>query len=201
MRKISVLFLLVCLCAVLAQTASAQTRPRRVGSNTSTQPPAARTPVPETSRRPPVLGGANTGNRTSVPSTPQQPTGPEEVDAGDVIKVSTTLVSIPVSVMDRDGKYIPNLRKEDFRLWEEGVEQQVAYFASVEKPFTVALVIDTSGSTRERLNDIQEAAIAFVGQLRPTDRVMVVTFDERINVLAEPTSDRYRLRDAILRTS
>ena len=145
MRKISAVFLLVCLCAVLAHTVNAQTRPRRVGSNTNPQQPAARTSVPDAARRPPVLGGANTGNRQPVPSTPQQPTGPEEVEAGDVIKVSTTLVSIPVSVMDRDGKYIPNLRKENFSLWEEGVEQQVAYFASVEKPFTVALVIDTSG--------------------------------------------------------
>ena len=50
--------------------------------------------------------------------------------------------------MDRDGKFIPNLRKEDFHIWENGVEQQVAYFASTEKPFTVALVIDTSGSTK-----------------------------------------------------
>lgn len=202
MRKIPFVLLLVCLCAVLAQTLNAQTRPRRVGSNTTTtNPPAAGTSVPVTSRRPPVLGGANTGNRQPAPSTPKQPAGPEEVEAGDVIRVSTTLVSIPVSVMDRDGKYIPNLRKENFSLWEEGVQQQVAYFASVEKPFTVALVIDTSGSTRERQDEIQEAAIAFVDQLRPDDRVMVVSFDQNINVLAQPTSDRNQLRQAIRRTT
>ncbi|MBC8030402.1 MAG: VWA domain-containing protein [Pyrinomonadaceae bacterium] len=127
-------------------------------------------------------------------------TGPEEVDAGDVIKVATTLVTLPVSVMDRDGKYIPNLRKEDFRLWEDGMEQTVAFFSAVDKPFSVVLMLDTSGSTRFRIEEIQDAASAFVNQLRSDDRVMVVSFDESINVLADFTSDRSRLHQAIRRT-
>jgi VWFA-related protein len=119
------------------------------------------------------------------------------VDAGDVIRVNTTLVTLPVSVMDRDGKYIPNLRKEDFRLWEEGAEQNIAFFSSVDKPFSVVLMLDTSGSTRSRIGDIQDAAITFVNQLRPDDEVMVVSFAEQVRVLSEFTKDRYRLRDAI----
>jgi VWFA-related protein len=102
--------------------------------------------------------------------------------------------------MDRDGKYIPNLTKDDFHVWEDGVEQRVAYFASTEKPFTVALLIDTSGSTRFKLEEIQDAAIAFVEQLRPDDRVMVVSFSDKIRVLSQPTNDRNALRDAIHRT-
>jgi Ca-activated chloride channel homolog len=117
-----------------------------------------------------------------------------------VIKVNTTLVTLPVSVTDRDGRYIPNLRKEDFRLWEDGLEQQVAFFASVDKPFSVVLMLDTSGSTRFRIEEIQDAAIAFVNQLRPDDRVMVVSFDDDIRVLSDFTGDRGRLRDAIRRT-
>jgi VWFA-related protein len=123
--------------------------------------------------------------------------GPEEVDAGDIVRVNTTLVTLPVSVMDRNGKYVPNLRKEDFRLWEDGIEQNVAFFSSVDKPFSVVLMLDTSGSTRTRLGDIQEAAITFVNQLRPDDQVMVVSFDEQVRVLTEFTKDRYRMRDAI----
>ena len=102
--------------------------------------------------------------------------------------------------MDRGGRYIPNLRKEDFRLWEDGVEQDVAFFASVDKPFSLVLMIDTSGSTRFRLEDIQDAAIAFVNQLRPDDRVMVVSFDDRVRLLSEFTTDRDRLRNAIRQT-
>jgi VWFA-related protein len=101
--------------------------------------------------------------------------------------------------MDRDGRYVPNLSKEDFRIWEDGVEQQVAFFASVEKPFSVFLMLDTSPSTKFRLEDIQNAAITFVNQLRPDDKVMVVSFSREIKVLSELTSDRNQLQRAILR--
>ena len=84
---------------------------------------------------------------------------------------------------------------------EDGVEQRVAYFASTEKPFTVALLIDTSGSTRFRLTEIQDSAIAFVEQLRPDDRVMVVCFSDKVKHLTKgATNDRALLRDAIRRT-
>jgi VWFA-related protein len=176
----------------------AQTRPRRVGQDRPQSAPGITNPTPS---RPPVLGGAN---RTPGSQQAEQQTtadvGPEEVDAGDIIKVNTTLVTLPVSVMDRDGRYIPNLRKEDFRLWEEGVEQDVAFFSAVDKPFSLVLMIDTSGSTRFRLEDIQDAAITFVNQLRRDDRVMVVSFDDDVRVLSEFTSDRNRLRDAIRQT-
>src|SRR6185503_21263477 len=110
--------------------------------------------TPDPARRAPVLGG-NDGTGRSTTQAPQQSNEPEDVGPGDVIRVNTTLVSIPVSVMDRNGKYIPNLTKEDFRLWEDGVEQQVAFFASVDKPFSLVLMIDTSRSTRFRIEDIQ----------------------------------------------
>ena len=134
-----------------------------------------------------------------VPQTAPK-SGPEEVEAGDVIKVDTTLVTLPVSVTDRDGRYVPNLTKSDFRLWEDGVEQQVAFFTSVDKPFSVVLVLDTSGSTRFKIEEIQDAAIAFVNQLRADDRVMIISFDDDIRVLTDFTGDRNRMRDAIRRT-
>ena len=211
MKRFTILALLVSLTAGSTQSLWAQSRPRRVGQ---TPPPPQQQPqsqpqeesddASQTTRpsRPPVLGGANRDPNEQKPAqTPTQNSGPEEVGEGDVIRVNTTLVSIPVTVMDRDGKYIPNLRKEDFRVWEDGVEQQVAYFASTEKPFTVALVIDTSGSTQFKLDEIQNAAMAFVEQLRPDDRVMVVSFDDRIRLLCQPTNDRYAIRGAIQRVS
>lgn len=173
---------------------TAQTRERRVGQNPTSSTPKASAPA-----RPPVLGG----NSSAGQPTRQSPTinsGPEEVEAGDVIRVDTTLVTLPVSVTDRNGRYIPNLTREDFRLWEDNVEQQVAFFASVDKPFSVVLMIDTSGSTRFRIEDIQDAAITFVNQLRPDDQVMVVSFDDDLRILSEFTGNRGRLRDAIRQT-
>ncbi|MFN2576922.1 MAG: VWA domain-containing protein [Pyrinomonadaceae bacterium] len=211
MKKFTALSL-VCLLTILAgQTAFSQTRPRRVNSappaeqqNQQSQSQSApqETNSTEAARptRPPVLGGATRDSNEQKPSAPPKDAGPEEVGEGDVVKVETTLVSIPVSVMDRDGKYIPNLTKEDFHVWEDGTEQRVAYFASTEKPFTVALVIDTSASTRYKIEEIQDAAIAFVNQLRPDDKVMVVSFDDKIRVLQQPTNDRNSLRNAILET-
>jgi Ca-activated chloride channel family protein len=195
MKRISVYLLFVSLFALFAASLTAQTRARRVADSSTQTGSTAPTPS-----RPPVLGGAN-GTRSSQPSGQTSTAeGPEEVEAGDIIKVNTTLVTLPVSVLDRDGRYVPNLRKEDFRLWEDGVEQQVAFFSSVDKPFSVVLMIDTSGSTRFRLEDIQDSAIAFTNQLRTDDRVMIVSFDDQVRVLSEFTSDRGRLRDAIRRT-
>ncbi|HEY0544096.1 MAG TPA: VWA domain-containing protein [Pyrinomonadaceae bacterium] len=205
MRKFVPCVLLLSLCLFFASSLSAQTRPRRVTQPAVSEPqpndaPAEAAPS-SAPRRPPVLTGTRNSDGTNQPQPAKTDDGPEEVGEGDVVRVETALVSIPVSVMDRDGKYIPDLRQEDFRIFEDGVEQKVAYFASVEKPFTVALVIDVSDSTRFRLDEIQDAAIAFVDQLRPDDRVMVVSFDEKVHVLAEPTNDRYALRNAIRRTS
>jgi VWFA-related protein len=206
MRKFVPVVLLLSLCLFAASSLSAQTRPRRVEQPASEPqidgPTPAEQSAPNSGRRPPVLTGTRNSGQTGAQQQPAQADdGPVEIGEGDTVRVETALVSIPVSVMDRDGRYIPDLRQEDFRIFEDGAEQRVAYFASTEKPFTVALVIDVSDSTRFRLDEIQDAAIAFIDQLRPDDRVMVVSFDDKVHVLAEATNDRYALRSAIRRTS
>ena len=136
-------------------------------------------------RQPPVLRGTNT-RPANAPAESNSPAEPQEVAEGGVVKVSTSLITVPAVVMDRDGRYIGNLRKEDFKIYEDGVEQDVAYFASVEKPFTVALLLDVSGSTQFQLTQIREAANTFVGRLRMNDVLMAITFDGRVNVLTQP---------------
>ena len=203
MKKLSIFLLLLSLLTTSIGFAFGQSRPRRVGNPQGVPPTTAperepQTTAPAPPTKPPVLGGANyPNNRKPEQQAEQAPTGPEEVDAGDVIRVSTTLVSIPVSVMDRDGRYVPNLLKDDFRIWEDGVEQDVAFFQSVDKPFSVVLMLDTSPSTQFRLEDIQDAAISFVNQLRADDNVMVVSFNDDIKVLCEFTTDRSKLQRAI----
>ncbi|HEX7295748.1 MAG TPA: VWA domain-containing protein [Pyrinomonadaceae bacterium] len=199
MKKFFVSLLLLSLFSTSISIGMGQGRPRRVGQSTSEAEPTTTTPT-QTPTKPPVLGGANyPNNRKPETQQEQTPTGPEEVDSSDVIRVSTTLVTIPVSVMDRDGRYVPNLQKEEFRIWEDGVEQEVAFFQSVDKPFSVVLMLDTSPSTQFRLEDIQDAAISFVNQLRADDKVMVVSFNDNIKILSEFTTDRGKLRRAIER--
>lgn len=193
MRNLARLLLSVMLLAALCQTLAAQLRPRRVDSQEPAQAPARQpTPLPQST-------DAQTGKAAPANGEGRGQTS-EEVGEDDVVRVNAALVTVPVSVLDRDGRFIGGLHKEDFRIFEDNVEQQVAYFAPVEQPFTVALVIDTSGSTRFKLEDIQDAAIAFTDQLRPADRVIVVSFDDKIRVLCEPTSDRGVLRSAIRQT-
>lgn len=127
----------------------------------------------------------------------QNPPQPQEPQDIDVVRVSTTLVTVPVRVMDRQGRFIPDLSQGQFHLYENGIEQEIAFFENAEKPFTVALLLDTSDSTKFKLNEIQDAAIAFVGQLRGDDRVIVAAFDKQVTILAEATSDRRVLHDAI----
>ncbi|HJP94596.1 MAG TPA: VWA domain-containing protein [Pyrinomonadaceae bacterium] len=195
MKKLFVFLSLLSLISTSISLGFGQGRPRRVGDQTSAPQTTEQAPAPT---RPPVLGGSNyPNNRQPEAQQNQTPSGPEEVDAGDVIRVNTTLITIPVSVMDRDGRYVPNLQKEDFRVWEDGVEQEVAFFQSVDKPFSVVLMLDTSPSTQFRLEDIQDAAISFVDQLRSDDKVMVVSFNDNIKVQCDLTTDREKIHRAI----
>jgi len=123
-------------------------------------------------RRPPVLRSAGAAEG------PAQTSAPRPASPG-------ALITVPAIVMDRDGRYIGNLRKEDFQIYEDGVKQNLAYFAPVEKPFTVALMLDVSGSTKYQLDEIRAAANTFVGRLRSNDRLMVITFDGKINLLTD----------------
>jgi Ca-activated chloride channel family protein len=135
-------------------------------------------------RTAPVLRSGGTYSNNQKEST-KSTDASNEIDADSVVRVSTSLISVPAVVMDRNGRYIPNLKKEDFRIFEDGVEQSVAYFASVERPFTVALMLDVSGSTQSQLSQIREAANIFVSRLRANDRMMAITFDGQIHVLTE----------------
>ncbi len=115
----------------------------------------------------------------------------------DIITIDSTFVMIPVAVYDRDGLYVPNLKKGNFAIFEDGEEQEIAYFATSEKPFTVVLLLDTSPSTIYRIEEIQEAAKAFVDQLKPEDQVIVIEFDQNVHVLTEATTNRKKIYKAI----
>ena len=115
----------------------------------------------------------------------------------DVIKVVTDLVTIPVRVTDKAGRTIININKNEFKIFENGVEKELAYFSDVDEPFTVALMLDMSYSSVFKVAEIKDAAKKFVAQLRPGDKVMVVSFDEKPIILCEATSNRKVLNIAI----
>ena len=161
-------------------TQQQQQRPRRV--NSGDEPPEMKLKKPDT------------------------PANGDEVDEGDVVRVETQLVSVPAVVTDSAGRPIPGLRPDNFRLIEDGQVQTITNFGTTETPFEIALLLDTSGSTRDDVALIRAAANSFIAALRPGDRVAVLSFNQAqtftepvasVEVLTQLTDDREMLRSAI----
>jgi Ca-activated chloride channel family protein len=185
MNRSALLLILLCSLCVLTITVSGQSR--RVPPGKGTEKPNARpaalpTPAPTPTPTP-----------EAVPDDPQA--APD--DNSDVVSLETQLVTIPVRVMDRKNRFISGLKQEDFQVLEDNVPQEIAYFTNEAQPFTVALVLDMSYSTTFKIGEIQAAAISFIDQLRPEDKVLVISFDEEVHMLCEATSDRARIYRAI----
>lgn len=145
---------------------------------------------------------------TDQPTQAQKPpaAASDEVDEGDVVRVDTELVSVPAFVTDSSGRPLSGLRPENFLLVEDGLPQTITNFGTAETPFEIALLLDTSGSTRDDVALIRSAANSFIDALRPGDRVGVVSFNTAqtvaepiatVEVLTPLTGDRQSLRKAI----
>ena len=190
-RNVVLRFCLVCCIAlagiavvanhVLAQRGRSSTRTTRT---TVPAPQATPTPRPQ-------------------PVENREPTLEPEPDPQDVdtVRTNTNLVVVPVVATTREGNYIPDLRQDEFSVFENGAKQEVAFFATVSAPFHVVLLLDTSGSTKEKLGMIREAASVFVDQLQRADLVKVISFDEQVRDLNEFTNDRALLKSAINKTT
>src|SRR5215218_9076127 len=141
-------FLSLIFCALSALPVQAQSR--RV-------PPGKGTDKPNT--RPAIVAPNPTPTPTLVSSVPDDRGATE---SSDVEAVDTSLVTIPVRVIDRRNRFIGGLHKESFKVFEDNIEQEIAYFTNEAQPFTVALVLDMSYSTTFKIADIQSAAISFI---------------------------------------
>ena len=143
-------------------------------------------------------GYSESSPRSNVIET-KNPTNDESKteDADDILRIDTDLVVIPVQILNRSGKSIGDVKREEFKIFENGVEQEIAYFSNQDQPFTVALLLDMSYSSAFKLKEIQAAALAFTNQLQADDKIMVIAFDEKARVLCEPTNNQKVLRLAI----
>ena len=173
---------------------------------------ASSTALAQGPRRPPTMKGTAAKPTTKAKPAvkkntaadelplPEGPPPPPPSKSDEEIIVDTNLVTTPVTVLDRNGRFIPNLKQKDFKIFENGVPQRVTHFQAETTPFTVILMIDISPSTRYSIDDIRFAAVTFVNQLRPEDKVMVVNFDRQVRVMTEPTSDKKALFTAIYKS-
>jgi Ca-activated chloride channel family protein len=164
-------------------------------------PPVLRRPTdntqsPSESDRPANSQSSSSPNSRNYPQNGSAQS-PQTDAQDDTIKLDATLVNIPILVSDRSNRFVPRLTAKDFLLYEDGVQQEVAFFGNEEVPFSVALVLDMSPSVSGNTQDIQDAAIDFIRQLRPDDKVMIVSFDRHVDYLTDFTSDRRVLERAI----
>lgn len=127
-------------------------------------------------------------------------------DDDEVLRIDTQLVDVPFVVTDNTGKPILNLKQSNFVIYEDGKKQEITDFTATAAPFEIALLLDTSGSTRADLPLIQRAAENFIASLRAGDKVSIIAFESKIQnnrsvavseVLSSLTDDRGKLKKVI----
>jgi VWFA-related protein len=121
----------------------------------------------------------------------------EQRDQDETVRLKTDLVSVTASVTDREGRAIRSLKAEDFVVYEDGIRQKISHFATTEEPFTLMLLLDISGSTREEIGLIKRAAKKFLEELRADDRVGVIAFSRDVEMVAEFSDSRARVESEI----
>lgn len=133
----------------------------------------------------------------------QQQTPPADPNSSQqpAFRAGVDVVSLNVTVTDRSARFVTDLSQESFLVYEDGVLQDVTYFARQQLPIALALLVDTSASMDEEMATAQEAAIGFAQRLNPDDLAEIIDFDSRVDILQAFTNDIYQLERAIRQTS
>ncbi|MBI1872401.1 MAG: VWA domain-containing protein [Acidobacteria bacterium] len=121
--------------------------------------------------------------------------------AGPVFKSSVELVALSVTVTDSKQKYVPGLHQAQFEVYEDGVLQDLSFFAADPVPLDLAILLDTSASMLDKMPVVREAAVGFARTLRGGDRGAVIEFKDTVRVLQPLTGDVGLLESAIGRTA
>jgi VWFA-related protein len=114
-----------------------------------------------------------------------------------VIKIESQLVTLNASALNTYGQPITNLSKSDFTLYEDGIQQEIVHFQSVNTPFNLVLLIDLSGSLKEKIRLLRRSAWSFIQATRPEDKVAIVTFTSTTRLVCPLTNDRELLRSRL----
>ena len=123
----------------------------------------------------------------------------DEIDEGDVISVSTSEVMLPVTVRDARGQLVTDLAREHFSVYEDGRLQPLSDLALRRVPVDVVLMVDASSSAAANLPDFQRAVEGFASKLAPEDRISLIKFDDRIELVQDWTQSRLQLRRSLRR--
>jgi Ca-activated chloride channel homolog len=182
-------FVLFVCAALLFSVASAQ---RRTGQRITPKQKAKPTSTPA-----PQSELEKMGPPPPVPTLKKPPE--QEVSPGDVVSVDTTEVMFPVTVRDGAGRLINDLTRSDFRVYEDNRLQPLSDLALRQVPVDVVLMVDASSSVANNLDDFRHAAEGFAARLQTDDRISLIKFDDRIELLQDWTKSRFQLKRALNR--
>jgi Ca-activated chloride channel homolog len=185
--KVRRLIVLLTCAALLSSVAGAQRRTQRAAT-TKPKPTTPQKPQTELDKMGPP------------PPVPKLKPPPEqEVSPGDVVSVDTTEVMFPVTVRDAEGRLVNDLTRNDFRVYEDNRLQPLSDLALRQVPVDVVLMVDASSSVANNLDDFRRAAEGFAGRLAEEDRISLIKFDDRVELLQDWTKSRFQLKRALNR--
>ncbi|MDT5269468.1 MAG: Ca-activated chloride channel [Acidobacteriota bacterium] len=227
-RRIALLVLLALAGSLIPASQARQEtgRPRRVGTQTRNAAAPSQTPTPQRtpaqprqtpSPRPTPPPGPAVSTQdappplpaqvrpklrtqpTAEPDAPTQDESGQQVDPDEVVTIDTSLVNLHIRVIDRDNRPINDVSKSDFRVFENGVAQDVQFVSREEVPITYGLVVDNSGSLRSQIAQVVEAGKTIVESNKPGDETFVVRFisSDEIKIMQDFTADKQALGDAL----
>ena len=183
------IFAVVCLLQPTSFTSSAQ-RTSRASQQSPSQPKKQKSALEKLGPPPPI---------PTLSKKKEEPQREPEVSAGDVISVNTTEVMIPVTVRDPSGRLVSDLTRNDFRVFEDGTQQPLSDLALRQVPVDVALMVDSSSSVASNLEDFRVAAEGFAARLATDDRISLIKFDDKVELLLDWTKSRFQLHRALNR--
>lgn len=186
-------FLLFFTCAALLFSVAASAQ-RQTQQRTTPKPKAAAKP---TATPKPKSELEAMGPPPPVPTLKKQPE--QEISAGDIVSVDTTEVMFPVTVRDTAGRLINDLTRNDFRIYEDNRLQPLSDLALRQVPVDVVLMVDASSSVASNLDDFRRAAEGFAAKLQLDDRLSLIKFDDRVELLQDWTKSRYQFKRALNR--
>jgi len=187
-RSLFVLFLFAAVLLSLLDLQVVDAQRKRTTPQRAAQPkpsPKPRTALEEMGAPPPV------------PTLKKQPE--QEVSPGDVVSVDTTEVMFPVTVRDESGRLVNDLTRTDFRVFEDNSLQPLSDLALRQVPVDVILMVDASSSVASNLDDFRRAAKGFAARLAEEDRISLIKFDDRVELLQDWTKSRFQLKRALNR--
>src|SRR4051794_36459883 len=198
-RKLRCNFAVLILLALIAESFVIQ--PLTVAAQDQSTPPASG----QKQEPPPEAGGPQTDvGPYAVPKKKEEPPPPPPEKPKKIegmpdysLKVDVPLVNVPVLVTTKDGQFIPGLKQDNFRIYEDGVQQNVSNFEVSQAPITAVLLVEFAATNYYFMVDALNASYAFASALKKDDWVAVVSYDMKPHIMVDFTQDKQAIFGAL----